>query len=1047
MALIRNEIRDMAARGSPFSDRLSGRLNPINTPPVMIDRRIQRWRAIVDKGAEGHFEKRLARYRLDASSIRPLLGKMQWPDHLPLPAWTGIIEEAVSLFEKSINPDVYDASDKNAATSSDEVEYRVFLDPFVILARKRLEAASDLIGKRLMPSARFGLEEMLISRLNQFIRPTLQLEWSAFAAKSNIEPMAGPAFIQNGSSSKPGLSRAFMIFMSEGGFAGLMHEYAVLARLMATTVQSWVKACTTMVERLENDYGELCDMYDATAAPGRVSKVRKSRLAAIQPGQPSLMLTFETGHQYDYIPQPRGADALWNNMLTWCSSRYAPIHIYRPRVINRAQYGWVESPETSLEDRKNAWASYYTSWGGFICLVYVMCGEAVRSDQTGIHSGYPVLLDASSILSADQSTGAGVSAPISGSVESSILQTGLIPEWHSDGDDVISEHKGRRPANLDDEKTGGRLSTACEYRNEVLDGFDKMYRFFMKHRDALVRDWGNLSDNASENRSVVVRNPALYQALLDQSCEPSFLRDAADRRIAFDVLCRAGDQEHDPRMWRRIEAEIAGLEAHEHPIFLRSAGRRGFYSSNKAVDIENEGMSDAERVYARIAQISESDRKRQTALLRLGLTRPFSTHSINKTAPPGTMHENESMSGPEYMAAATRIAESLKESAIPCRADGVAWLMLDRNSRTKLYRLTPYGYNLYSGTLGIGLFLSALECETGCGEYNELIEGIFKPIQNMVCNRIPMTSPYDEWKNSGMAGLGGLVYGLARMSRFLNRSDMLDAAVSVAALFSAEKISQDTSHEFIYGHAGAIPGLLLLHQMTADENHLESAVLTGQHLLASSEMIDERRRGWHRPQAIPQVGFSHGAAGIAYALLRLFATTKDNSFRDAALEGIAFENSFFSREKQNWPDLKRNGSRLYPVQWCRGAAGIGLSRLGILNTVNTPEIRQDIDRAVHAVLSYQDRGTDHLCCGLFGRAGFLLDAGQRLKRPDFTEAARRIGTISLSRADRDGGFRLPQPDQNEVFQPTLFRGVAGIGYELIRLAHPDRRIPSVLMMD
>src|SRR5690606_28785283 len=82
-------------------------------------------------------------------------------------------------------------------------------------------------------------------------------------------------------------------------------------------------------------------------------------------------------------------------------------------------------------------------------------------------------------------------------------------------------------------------------------------------------------------------------------------------------------------------------------------------------------------------------------------------------------------------------------------------------------------------------------------------------------------------------------------------------------------------------------------------------------------------------------GFSHGAAGIGWALSHLAAATGEGRFRDAARAAMEFERDVFSPERQNWPDLRPPerppppGVTFVPPSicaWCHGAAGIGMAR-------------------------------------------------------------------------------------------------------------------------
>jgi lantibiotic modifying enzyme len=50
----------------------------------------------------------------------------------------------------------------------------------------------------------------------------------------------------------------------------------------------------------------------------------------------------------------------------------------------------------------------------------------------------------------------------------------------------------------------------------------------------------------------------------------------------------------------------------------------------------------------------------------------------------------------------------------------------------------------------------------------------------------------------------------------------------------------------------------------------------------------------------------------------------------------------------------------------------------------------------------------------------------------------------IEEAARDGGYRLVPGCPDDTANPSLFMGIAGIGYELLRLAYPEL-LESVLL--
>src|SRR5262249_21943753 len=125
----------------------------------------------------------------------------------------------------------------------------------------------------------------------------------------------------------------------------------------------------------------------------------------------------------------------------------------------------------------------------------------------------------------------------------------------------------------------------------------------------------------------------------------------------------------------------------------------------------------------------------------------------------------------------------------------------------------------------------------------------------------------------------------------------------------------------------------------------------------------------------PLAGFSHGNAGIAWALLELAALSGAERFRTTALDALAYERSLFSPQQLNWPDLRapepvvRNGGSDVPAEtrraqvtfmsaWCHGAPGIGLARLQCLPHLHDAEIQAEIAAALITTVA-QGFGHNH----------------------------------------------------------------------------------------
>jgi lantibiotic modifying enzyme len=195
---------------------------------------------------------------------------------------------------------------------------------------------------------------------------------------------------------------------------------------------------------------------------------------------------------------------------------------------------------------------------------------------------------------------------------------------------------------------------------------------------------------------------------------------------------------------------------------------------------------------------------------------------------------------------------------------------------------------------------------------------------------------------------------------------------------------------------------------------------------------------------------SHGAAGFAYALAALGAASSREEFISAAAECIAFEDASYDAQRHNWPDMRAAGQ--WPCQWCHGAPGIGLARLGMVrritgnaalaSKIDSKRLAADVGNAVEGVKRGWPGQLDTLCCGTLGGVEFLCEAAQA-GRPDLGELAMQRLAVVLETAATAGDYRWNSGSRQ--FNLGLFRGLAGVGYTLLRRIDP--LLPNVLIWE
>jgi type 2 lantibiotic biosynthesis protein LanM len=618
------------------------------------------------------------------------------------------------------------------------------------------------------------------------------------------------------------------------------------------------------------------------------------------------------------------------------------------------------------------------------------------------------------------------------------------PRWEHGGTDAMRLGRGRveLPTHKNRPTLAGQTVNPLDYIDAICAGFAATYQLLLEHRDTLLTENGLLARFADDEIRVIIRPTNVYGLMQRESFHPDVLRDGLDRDRFFDRLWVGINQR--PSLAQLIPFERDDLENGDIPMFTTRPGSRDVWSSS-GERITNflpvSGLALAEQ---RVRQFSGDDLVRQMWFIRASLT-AFARGTERSRDVVYAVAEPVAPAEPAQLIAAARaVADRLELLSLRGNQD-VTWLGLTI-LKNNAWSLTQLGPDLYDGLPGIALFLAYLGDVTGENRYTALARTTldtarqqFAGVQDVMAS----IGAFDGW--------GGWIYTLTHLGVLWRKPELLAEAEAVVGRLP-QRIKQDRSFDVISGATGCLGALLNLYQVAPSEQTLEAAILCGEHLLTHS-VTTPAGRAWNTPIAstAPLTGFSHGAAGMAWALLRLGALTGDERFRTAGLEAVAYERSRFSSEARNWPDL-RDFSEIRPqaaseetpymTAWCHGAMGIGLARLVTLPYLEPAETKAEIHAALHTTLE-QGFGFNHsLCHGDLGNLDLLLHAGNVLRNAAWHDEARRLGGVILASIEHHGwlcGVPLA------VETPGLMTGLAGIGYGLLRLAAPAR-VPSILTL-
>ncbi|PSP77463.1 type 2 lantipeptide synthetase LanM, partial [Halobacteriales archaeon QS_1_68_20] len=446
--------------------------------------------------------------------------------------------------------------------------------------------------------------------------------------------------------------------------------------------------------------------------------------------------------------------------------------------------------------------------------------------------------------------------------------------------------------------------------------------------------------------------------------------------------------------------------------------------------------SGIERARRRIESADRADMREGVEYIRASCGEVASPGAVDDEAP-----DPEPVSDDRLRAEARALFERVVEAGIET-PDSHHWATVKpwTAGNGEPLALLPADDSLYFGRCGIALLGAGLHRVTDESTYREFALDAVRPVREALSAGRD-ASALDHL--GGATGVGSVAYGLAAVGDLLEEPSAIEDATRVGEVLSGDRIAADHDYDVVGGAAGTILGLLAVNDRRASPELVDVAVACGEHLLDAS--LD-------RPDGIawetfdgtePLTGFAHGAAGIAYALARLSDATGRDDFRDAALDAIRYEASTYDPGACNWPDYRTDERHdEFTDQWCHGRSGIGLARIGTAEYVDGDLVTRGVDRAASA---FDDELVmlDHLCCGNAGRATFLLEAERRYDRR-VGRARAHLGA-TLARKEATGSYQLHSYTE-QITDPTLFMGLSGIGYAMLRTTAPED-LPAVLLWE
>lgn len=817
----------------------------------------------------------------------------------------------------------------------------------------------------------------------------------------------------------------------------LCSEYFEMTRLLVVCMTYTIKYIEEMLHNIENSHMEITQQLCAGEDFHYITSLKITGADRHQKGKKAAECTLDTGKKIVYKPHAMQKEIVYQTLYSYFCGHTGNRAVSYP-VIDSRTYGISgHIPAFSCENEQQV-QEYFKGIGIHLFLCYLLHAGDMHQENI-VASGMPVLVDAETI------PGIQRRFPVKNAEDQvnerlgwNVLRTGILPfpVWRDNRKGVIVSalhmvNEVYSPMKLPvvrNEKTSdmyvdydyikifgrnsiptyqGRQIGAGQYIQEVCEGFASAYRFYMDNR---VQIEERIEPLWHLETRYLVRHTQQYAMYLSSALHPMFMRTTEEHMLMLQVIQKKKCDMHV------MEKELSSLLNMDTPLLSCRADEYMERYRNSAYETHR---------YL-VDRFGPDDMKEQLDLIRLSLNM-MDMDRLQNTYFNSIGNSGGARSGlnrRKLEQAIQRILDLVVKKAT-VYADDICWDGLKLEGEN-LWGIQPVGMDLYDGISGIAVFVSFMH-RLGYLQKTD-IDAI---LVGKMCRYVDTPAFQMETKTGLYVGIGALIY-----TYLLLYDIQPDERYLICARKAVKKISEiyvrDQKYDLFAGNAGAICALVKLYEVTHDSEDLELAVAIGDWL--SKEIFDPEC-GKCR---IPLGGMAHGDSGFMMAYAHLLKHVNDKKYCQMIDTLLEHENLSYSEQKGNWRDLRNTKIEVYANAWCHGAAGILLSRLGLIGLAEYKDsdlVKRDIDRAATVLFGQSLRRGLCLCHGMAGNYMIMNAYQKRFSLTAEQECSRKNICSEIVNVILEDKM-LPQ----DRYGMGLMTGLPGIGICLGKMLSEDNNI-------
>jgi type 2 lantibiotic biosynthesis protein LanM len=850
----------------------------------------------------------------------------------------------------------------------------------------------------------------------------------------------------------------------------LLLQYPVLARLIVESTNNTIINFVGLIKRFLTDKSEIESTFN----------IKTNKIVSLQAlgdshngGQHVFKFDFNSGSSVIYKPRSLAIDLHFQKLLEWINGKGIKQPFKTIKVIDKGLYGWQEFVPYIECSSSDEISRFYERQGQYLCILHLLNATDLHYENLVANGEHPVLIDLESLfhttLNFKQSFQTSSTEKAINILSNSVARTSLLPVFADESlfDTDFSGLGGGKRQKLEryklvnvktDEmklvkgtvftqsgknlpKYDGKIYDAVEYIDRIKEGFRRTYYLIKNNLHELLSQNSPLHLFRRDKVRIILRNTTVYSTLLDASTHPKYLKSGIERVKLFDYMWALGNQ--FPERVNAIIYECKDLLAGDIPYFYVTVDSTEVLN-HQGSPIKGLITKDSfNLVLKKIKSMSIEDCNRQIDFIEKSLLTKFhiDVTNIKKSISKKVREEDVFLDKNEFLNEAMRIANTLEQEAIwGDKSQDVTWIGMGMSSDERLqYKAMDMG--IYNGVLGMSMFFAHVGKESKIKKFDNIAKAC---LQTALKERMITKSAYI----SAFFGYGSAIYVLTHLYKLWKEEYLLDEARQLIDEIELY-VAKDKNFDLLSGSAGTILVLLNFYDLTGYKKALDIAIECGHHLIKNSIKMQTGVAWSISSNHTPLSGISHGTAGIALALMRLAKNTGDQVFLNIAIKAIEYENSTFDKEEDNWLDLRAINDQHKAksvVHWCNGAPGIGIARLRMLDYYPLDSMYDDLDKAINITINKGFQSINYsLCHGDLGNLELLLLAAKKQDKYKslIPFVYKKASNIVKHVIEDNYNWKCGIPGGQQT--PNFMVGLAGIGYELLRLYNND--LPSVLALE